>query len=215
MNAKTLLLGAAASIAIAGPASAAQGWYAGLEGGTNWVQKVDIDTGNTTFAVTDLSAHFNTGWALLGTVGYDFGTLRVEFEAGYRDNTISSFTTTGGFVATPTNADLDEVTLMGNVLFDVSLPPNFVLSFGAGLGADDVTLKAAGTSSASNWSFAYQGIAGLSYSLPGAPRWELTMTYRYLVVDDTTLTFPPTITTDNITKHTLTVGFRNDFAPPP
>ena len=220
MKTKTLLLATTATLMAAAPASAAhtQGWYIGLEGGVNWVQTVDIDSGVATFVTTNVFANLNSGWALLGTVGYDFGSLRVEFEAGYRDNNVATFTTVPGpFTLQPANDSLNEITLMANVLFDVPLSSNIALALGGGLGAADETFNIAstGSGSASTWSFAYQGIAGLSYSIPSS-NWDVTLNYRYLDVADSTFTFsPPTLTTNNITKHTLTIGLRFDLNPPP
>ena len=135
MNTKSLLIGTVAVVALTGTANAGQlnGWYVGLEGGANWVQDWD----HTRFTgSTPASASFDTGWAVLATVGYGFGNnIRAEFEAGYRDNDGDGYTTSGAPVTTM-SADLSEVTFMANVLYDISLTPSLALSVGAGAGAD-------------------------------------------------------------------------------
>jgi outer membrane protein OmpA-like peptidoglycan-associated protein len=236
MMTRSLLLGAAASLALGSTNIAlADGWYIGLEGGANWIDDWDHTyfTTNGAGTVTDSSlatAGFDTGWAVLATVGYGFGGgWRVEVEGGYRDNDADSFAISGVPV-TATSVDLAEATMMLNVLYDIPLTGNVSLSLGAGAGADYGMLDLRGVSGNfddDRWSFAYQGIAGLNYAL--GQHTSLFVNYRYLRVTEPDFDFRPAfevyVAGDEISKHTATVGLRYSFgqaaaepmvaAPPP
>jgi outer membrane protein OmpA-like peptidoglycan-associated protein len=101
-----------------------------------------------------------------------------------------------------------------------------MLSLGAGAGGDrvDVEWNAFPGADFDQWRFAYQGIVGLSYAI--GSRTDLTLNYRYLHVDAPDLDIGPINghlfnSTDDITKHTVTIGLRYDLwadeepAPPP
>jgi OOP family OmpA-OmpF porin len=224
MKIRSILLGTVAGVALAGTATAGQlpGWYIGLEGGANWVNDVDASAvlggGTTIFG----SASFDTGWAVLATVGYSFHNhFRIEGEIGYRHNEIDSTTNTTIPVAGTGTGDLNELSLMANVLYDIRLGERLVLTLGAGLGADRAELES-GATSLDEWSFAYQGIAGLGYNLNR--KTQLTLNYRYFKAGDITWDVgpaPAAITFDDVTKHTVTLGLRYSFgheeveAPPP
>lgn len=221
MKTKTLLLGAVASIALAGTANAGHfhGWYVGLEGGANWIDDIDavvivdpappgppLTTGSTTFDV-------DAGWAVLATLGYSFDRWRLEAELGYRDNETSAGT-----------AEITEWSLMLNALYDIRLSPSLDLTLGVGAGYDRATVDLGGVLDDTDGNFAYQGIAGLSWAV--GSRTDLTLTYRYLNVQEPEFEFSPpgvdlTFVLDDVTKHTLTIGLRYDLypdevmAPPP
>lgn len=206
MKAKTLLLGAAASLALAGAANAKGGWYVGIEGGPSWLSDTNalitvITPLSTTAAAGTIDA--DAGWALVGTVGHVFfDSLRVEGEVGYRDNK-----TTADYF------DVSEVSLMVNVLYDIPVAP-LALTIGAGAGYDEVTLELGGVLDDTEGNFAYQGIVGASWTV--AENWDLTLTYRCLTVGGPTFTAAGggnmiTVELDDLTKHTLTVGARFRF----
>ena len=82
MKMKALLLGAAASLALAGTANAGferDGWYFGLEGGAVMVNETQIGTA---------LVEFDHGYGVLGTMGYAFknSNWRMEGEIGFRQN---------------------------------------------------------------------------------------------------------------------------------
>ena len=109
---------------------------------------------------------------------------------------------------------------MANVHYDIPLTQNLMLSLGAGAGADhvDVDWNLAPGADFDEWRFAYQGIAGLSYAI--GSRTDLTLNYRYLHVDAPSdlpvapygHTWGPN-DTDDIQKHTVTIGLRFDLSP--
>lgn len=252
-----LLGTAAVLVLAAQPASASHfnGWYIGIEGGASWVDDFDATLATTFVAFTPTftagadgtffgasraRTDLDTGWTVLATVGYGFGGgFRAEFEAGYRDNDGGgnlSFRTptplatpfTGlTTVTAPYAVDLTEVTLMANVLYDISFGDRMSLSLGGGVGADqlDYDVSAFGLSAGdTEWKFAWQLIAGLNYRV--GSQTALYVNYRYLQVENVNNQFFPDvavfgdsfqdatlITDENIVKHAVTLGLRFDLAP--
>lgn len=198
MKTKTLLLGAVASIALAGTAEA-HGWYIGVETGGNWVEDVDA-VGTVLGAPITGSSSLDSGWALIGTVGHSLGgNWRIEGELGYRSNE----TDTGGYV------EVTELSFMLNVLHDIALSPSLDLSLGAGIGYDETTFDFGGLAEESDGDFAYQGIVGLNWAVGSMT--DLTFTYRYFTVGGPEISLGAGVATaafDDITKHTLSVGLR-------
>ena len=216
MKTRTLLLGAAAALILSAPATARMpdGWYLSLEGGANWVEDWSV----TQFSFPDGpdsdigSVGFDTGWAVLATVGYNFGRWGAEFETGYRKNKLDAFTLTGD-PASIDALELGEASFMANVLYNHPVTERITLSFGAGAGADFAQMEVtSGGSSADDehWSFAYQGLARLNYAV--GQRSELFMAYRYFRASDPSFDFNPNIDArlegDDFIKHTATLGFR-------
>lgn len=211
MTLRSVLAGAALAVAMSGAAQAAQinGWYIGLEGGANW-----IDDWNHSFFALDAEATLDTGWVALGTVGYGWDGFRLEFEGGYRDNDLESYSIVGVPVA-GVSADVWEASFMANVLYDLGLTDDLSLSLGAGAGGDfaNVDLSFGGPVSFEddNWSFAYQGIAGLSYAV--GRQTSLFVNYRYLRIVDAEFDFRPGAAVfltngDDVVKHSATIGLR-------
>jgi OOP family OmpA-OmpF porin len=239
MKTKTILLGSAAiALAISAatiPAQAAHfhGWYVALEGGADWVQDWNFQsatvllTPHTHFDKTS----FDTGWAVLASVGYALDSWRFEVEGGYRDNKIDQIVARGFTSGTfDFGGSLREYSIMANVHYDIPITSRLMFSIGAGAGGDhvDVDFKGAPGSNISDWRFAYQGIAGFSYAL--GSRTDLFLNYRYMHVDAPDMNVGPINghvldSTDDLQKHTVTVGLRYDLwadeeavevvAPPP
>ena len=222
MTVRTLLLGTAAALSLCGAAQAApfHGWYLSLEGGANWVEDSDFVNHVGVASFSDRYS-YNTGWGALGEIGYAFDHhWRVEAEAGYRSNDINEFIFAGAH--SPVDGNLNEITVMGNVLYDIPLSERLELSIGVGVGGDDVRLKSdipAVNFSDSVWKFAYQGIAGLNYAI--GKRSQLFLDYRYLTVSSPDFSNGVnTYNFDDLHKHTLTIGLRfalqpQEEAPPP
>lgn len=210
MSVRSALLGTALAVAFGGAAEAAQinGWYVSLEGGANW-----IDEWNHDFFTTPSQATTDTGWAVLAGVGYGWNGWRVEFEGGYRDNDVDTYSITG-VPLTSVVADVWEASFMANVLYDIGLTDNLSVSLGAGAGGDfaNVNFSLGGPSfEDDNWSFAYQGIAGINYAV--GRQTSLFLNYRYLRVVDAEFDFRPSAGVfltngDDVVKHTATFGIR-------
>jgi OOP family OmpA-OmpF porin len=223
MKIRTFLLGSVAGVALAGSAHAAQlpGWYVGIEGGANWIQDVNVTGVSVSGSTFPGSASFDTGWAVLATVGYAFHNhFRLEGEAGYRHNKLDAHGTTSGSPTTG-HGEMNELSLMANVLYDIPLGSRMTFTLGAGAGGDRANLKTDSGLDDSQWAFAYQGIAGLAYDL--SAHTQLTLNYRYFRVSSPTFDAPlglGQIEFDDLQKHTVTLGLRYSFgheeeAPPP
>lgn len=224
MKIRSLLLGAAASLALGSAANATtiNGWYVSLEGGANWVEDWDHTQFTTAPVGTDLaSASFDTGWAVLASVGYGFGGgWRAELEAGYRDNDIDTYTSNGVPATFFVDGSLREMSLMLNVLYDIPVTERMSISLGAGAGGDFAEFDFNGTASSvedDHWSFAYQGIAGLNYAV--GQQTTLFVNYRYFRATDPSYDFRPVspgfFEGDDHVKHTATIGLRYAFGAAP
>jgi OmpA-OmpF porin, OOP family len=225
MKMKSLLLGAAASLALGSAANATtiNGWYVSLEGGANWVEDWDHTQFTTIPVQTQIaSAAFDTGWAVLASVGYGFGGgWRAEFEAGYRDNDIDAYTSQGVPAPFFTEGSLSEASLMMNVLYDIPITERMSFTLGAGAGGDFSQLEINGTAAQQleddHWSFAYQGIAGLNYAI--GQQTSLFVNYRYFRSTDPQYDFRPVVPGffegDDHVKHTATIGLRYAFGSAP
>lgn len=240
MKHKLILLGTVATLSIAAAQQGQahhQGWYIGLEGGANWVSDNEGLFGlNSGPAIFFENTEFDTGWAALATVGYAFeSNWRVEFEVGYRENDINFITIPAFGGLNPfTGGDINEITLMANVLYDIPLTERLDLTIGLGAGADRAELSPGPFwgGDDDDWNFAYQAVAGLAYAV--TDRLDVTLTYRYLNVSEPDFSVPspraPLNPTpehwqlDDLEKHTVTIGLRYDLhedeaplppAPPP
>lgn len=214
MSLKPALLASAAIFAVSTTSAAApvNGWYVGVEGGMSWVGDIaQFHTRNAGATSFNATIESDTGWAVLGTAGYAYNRWRFEVEAGYRSNDIDLVYTTG---STFFDADLQEFSLMANVLYDVALDDKISLSLGAGAGFDDVefawnTFAVVGFEH-DDWGFAYQAIVGLNFAV--SPTAELFVNYRYLNVDGPDFAQgTSTFSWDDVDKHAATIGVRYRF----
>lgn len=225
MDLKRALLSTAAVFALAGStqASSFHGWYAGLEGGGNWLQKPDMMEEFVVPGFFDatypLDVSFDNGWALLGTVGYDWGSWRVEGEAGIREADIKPLP---GCFGCWINPSLNQVSLMANAYYDIPLASKLTLSLGAGVGAVQTHFETGGGFFTDNdWNVAYQAIAGFSYEVCSGV--ELTLDYRYFRVSEPEYSDADSFRAvwnryDDFEEHTVSIGVRfalqPDDAPP-
>ncbi len=200
MKTRGLLLGAVASAAMAGTASAG-GWYIAGDVGLNGIADADVSgtflgSPNTGTVSSDL------GWAVTASVGTAFAPgWRLEGELGFRNNETTSDL-----------AHVTDVSLMVNVLYDFELSSEFDLSVGAGVGIDQSKFNVPAFTSNTDINFAYQAIVGLNYAL--TPDTDLTLTYRIMNVVDPTFQFgqAATFEFDGIDNRTLSLGVRWQFS---
>ncbi|PYD46325.1 OmpA family protein, partial [Novacetimonas pomaceti] len=172
------------------------------------------------------------GWTGFGAVGWGFGNgLRAEVEGDYNWSEIYSGSrgdrghdqSYGGFVNVLYDIDLKR-------LFSIDVPVTPFVGVGAGYlwqGAHDVTVGGnnpggARSLSGTKGGFAYQGIVGAAYDIPGVPGLQMTTEYRMIGQ-------PSSFTMGNFTagdghasfdhrfNHQFIVGVRYAFnnAPPP
>ncbi len=205
-----LVLAASALASVDAAAQQTSGWYIGGGLGANWLR--DSDVGGS--GVTTTKAEFDTGLAAAAAVGYGLGNgFRLEAELGYRKNDVDKV---GGAAG---GGDVSQWSLMGNVLYDFQTGTAFTPYVGLGLGGVRVdvdggrTFSGGRTINDDDTAFAYQGIAGVAYSL--APQWKLDLSYRYFASLD-----PSFKTNDNLKvdaenrNHTVLLALRYEFGAP-
>ena len=227
MRTKALLLGAVASLACAGTASAAhfQGWYVSLEAGVNFVD--DAGSINDGIDPTFLGGwpsetSFDTGWAGMLTFGHAWGNFRAELELAYRKNDIDNFFVgKGGGSNFVGPGYLEEFSPMVNALYDFPVGDRWSLTVGAGAGGDHMnysnntgwhTVPIRDT----QWALAWQLIGGVNFAM--SERSALFVTYRYFNADETEFTSFDDLAAelhddsyDDFTKHSVTFGWRYDL----
>ena len=214
MKMRSLLIGAAASLALGATANATHmdGWYISLEGGGNWIEDADLAIDGP--PTNDL-ATFDTGWAALGSVGYQWNSWRGELEFGYRANDIDAFN------APPDDGEFNEFSAMFNILYDWWFTEKIGLFVGAGAGGDFIEYEdntahgAANAIQDDDWVFAWQALGGINYQLTS--KTDLFVAYRYFNADGPTFVRAGTVHNDaydDVVKHTATIGLRYHFGAP-
>ncbi len=163
---KAVALVAAVALAALPSAAGAQSWfeaknqtwpgfYVGAQGGLNWL-------------LNNQSCVMDTGWAAGGKVGYDFVGPRFEVEGMYHSNTGNAV------VIFPTGyanvrGRIEQVSLMGNLLYDFFPGATVTPYIGAGAGVAFVDANIQGCNLCLTM-FAYQGIVGLGFNASDALR---------------------------------------------
>ena len=165
---KTLAVAAAlAVLPIAAQAQTLQypGFYAGIEGGGNYMfQSGGIAGGSQIYP--------NIGYSFGGMVGYDFVGPRIELEGLYN----SSKSTVSGGALQPFGASKDEIAVMANLLYDFNAGGTIVPYIGAGAGVAFEKVSALNLQDNSTV-FAYQGILGVGYNID--PMFRVNLEGRY------------------------------------
>jgi OOP family OmpA-OmpF porin len=215
MKIKNVLLGAAASLLVAGTASAdytsPTGWYMSLGAGANWIEDGDMKSYQSGTFNSSWNYSFDQGYIVSGSVGYDFGAnWRVEFEVAYRDNDADGYCYATGNCY-DSSAQITEFSQMVNVLYDFQLGGNWEATVGAGVGGNLMTWNW-GDPQYDDYVLAGQLIGGVSYQF--ADRWKAFADYRYMVNDEPSfadLDDPEYDYTLEKTEHSLLVGLRFDL----
>ena len=215
MRISSAILVAGLLAGLGGAASAeTDGWYFGAEGGANFVPKIKFDALANTWQQKQ-----DTGYAILGQVGYGFGQVRLEGELGWRHNELDKFTWAAGSPS-PSGA-IGGVSFMANVLYDFKTNTPWTPYVGAGIGgmnvnADNIIAGNTKVTNDSDTAFAYQGIAGIAYAVTDTL--SLRADYHYLrTADKANLKVDPAIGggfgDGTYTAHTVGVGFIVKFPP--
>lgn len=179
MKRKLLLTSAAAIALLASPAIAQdEGFYIGVGGGGNLVHGDDIN-GNGFNSDLDHEA----GFVGTGTIGYKYQNgFRNEIELGYRKNDVDE-------IANVTAEGSTEVySAMVNLLFDLDITDTNIDTYiGGGVGGalvrhDKVGLVQGTSLDDSDFTPAFQGIAGISYAL--SDKADLYLNYQYFHAAD-------------------------------
>ncbi len=217
MKAQRFLMLAGLALALLGPGSAqAQStkpaWYVGLGGMPVFQENADSNVDNITNIIK-----YKTGWGVVGSGGYIWGNgFRTEAELAYRRAKVD---TVEGTNAGPSNGGhMSNVSMMGNVLYDIYTGTMVTPYLGAGIGlgipmADDMRTINGRTLDSTRPTFAYQFIGGMAAAM--THNWALTADYRYFrTLDEKYKTnLGDRATTDN-SSHNVVLGIRYTFAPP-
>ncbi|MHC0615123.1 outer membrane protein, partial [Komagataeibacter oboediens] len=181
-----------AAAPFAAKATTITGPYVGIGGGYDLTQtqhehSADIKNGQNGNNDFGDHVHHSHGWTGFANVGWGFGNgLRAEVEGAYNWSAISSYSSAtstkghdrsyGGFVNVLYDIDLKR-------LFNIDVPVTPFVGVGAGYlwqnvssasTMDGMSVNRKGT----NGSFAYQGIVGAAYDIPGVPGLQMTTEYR-------------------------------------
>lgn len=173
------------------------------------------DDADVTGSAINEEADTDTGVAGLVGLGLQLGTTnwRTELEGGYREtavDTISGVTGTG---------DVDILSIMGNVFYDIELSQKLDFYLGGGLGLADVDISNAGTFGGAtvdenDMGWAWQLGAGAAYALND--RLKLTLDYRFLNIEDLDYATSPNLgeLDVDVRDHAVFVGLRFALNPP-
>jgi OOP family OmpA-OmpF porin len=195
---KLFIAAGAAALPVMAQAQPVTGLYIGGGVGLNFVENASF-LSNRSLASgasavgfpTTGTGGFETGLATVASIGWGFGMgLRVELEGNYRRNEAAG---QGSVTGSGTGQSYG---VMGNVLYDISLPfaPWVTPYIGGGAGylwrnANNVAAVSAGRgagliSNDTQGVFAYQAIAGVSFPVSAVPGLSVTLEYRYLQAED-------------------------------
>ena len=197
------------------------GWYVGGEGAWSHLNDQSA-TATIPGASTPLKIHPGEGFAAGANGGYEFGNgLRLEGELVYRRHDEKTATIAG--VTVPTHGNIDNLAIMGNAYYDFNNATKFTPYIGGGVGAarlhlDDFNITGTpGSLSDDNWRLAYQGIAGVRYTID--PSWSASLDYRYFATTDPkfsgTVAGAPSGLKTEYNTHNVMLGVAYHFAPPP
>ncbi|WP_411818886.1 P44/Msp2 family outer membrane protein [Hyphococcus formosus] len=157
------------------------------------------------------STDFDTGYALSGALGRDYGFFRGELEVAYQSNGVGSHAgvSAGGIALDAEDAgvlitgspnigvsvgdlvsdgqgDVSTIYVMANALVDVELGGRLTPYIGGGVGVGfvdvDYSPSAVGIIQDKSTAFAYQAMAGVAYAV--APSVDVTLGYRYRATTD-------------------------------
>lgn len=223
-----LLFGAALTSALFATSAMAQdgGFYVAGELGAVISSETEqtYTPGATPGSTGAVSSEHDLGFSGAGFVGYDFGAIRVELEAGYLtagvDEVSSSFSTGGGLIAGAQGASGDVSTryVMTNGAWDMSGPRDFTFFVGGGLGAAQLKVSDLTTSAGvallddedDNWLFAWQAFGGVRKSLMS--NLDLQLRYRYFNVDDAEMTgLSGRVVGADFSAHSVAIGLSYNF----
>jgi len=199
--------GIASLLATPALASGKEGWYFGGEVGASLPSASKYRDATTLNKV-----EADTGYGLNGQVGYDFGSLRVEGELGWRQNGVKKVGATSGGA----NGNTNVATLMANVYYDVALGMAVVPYFGVGMGvanvsADNIKKGGAKLYNGDDTAIAGQAIVGVAYPLTDSL--ALKADYRYLRTSEARVTETGKATKARVpySAHALMIGFNYKF----
>jgi OmpA-OmpF porin, OOP family len=166
-----------------------EGLYISSGIGYNIAQTPRITPISPGFGASHLRLEQNGGFNGLGSIGYALGNgFRFEIEGDYQRNGISEL----GRTPFPTAASghVSRYGAMGNALFDMDIGSRYVFPYiGMGIGYMWTHINGSFVQPGGPFSFAtdtakgrfaWQGIVGSSFPVPGMPGLSLTAEYRFM-----------------------------------
>lgn len=171
-------------------------------------------------ATFDDRVSFDTGIYTGGTIGYDFGFVRLEAELGYRYAGIDTVTDSAGNRYRSVDGNVGVFAPMFNVFFDMQNASRVTPYFGGGIGFANLYMsETTGYNTSGNFGilyddsndtvFAYQAGGGVDIALNN--RFSLDVGYRYFITDKARLE-GDFITSDlKFESHNGLVGFKFKF----
>lgn len=157
--------------------------YVSIQAGAVFVEDTEIEAnGLDPFSIAD----HDTGFAVGGMLGYDFGRFRLEGEVTHRESDTPMVTI---LVPSPTEittgGQIDITSFMANGLFDLGADGGLQGALGAGIGFSDfdnfATVDTPGGPVAiiddGDSPFTWQLLAEARY--PVAPRWDIGARYSF------------------------------------
>lgn len=213
-----------------------QGLYVSLGGGYNFTQTSKVTPLSNGFGAAHLRLEENGGYRGLGSIGYALGNgWRFEIEGDFLRNGVDQL----GRTPFPTDASghVNRYGVMANALFDMDIGNRYIFPY-LGMGAgymwtnmDTRFVQPGGpfsfNSDDTQARFAWQGILGSAFPVPGMPGLSLTAEYRFMDITagakfggtETSATGTGTgqIKLGAVFDHSFLVGVRYAFnvAPPP
>ncbi len=190
MRLRGLLIAASvAAFPVLAEAQPIQGFYVSAGAGYDLAQVSKVTPESLGFGASHLRLQKQNGFAGLGSIGYALGNgFRFEVEGDFLRNGINQL----GRTPFPTAASghVNRYGVMGNALFDMDIGNRYIfpyLGFGAGYMWTNLNtsfVQPGGPFSFSTNStqarFAWQGILGSSFPIPGMPGLSLTAEYRFM-----------------------------------
>lgn len=174
-----IVIATVAVLLVGAGGAAAQSYYAGVYGGVNISHETDLSS--SSMPGIPISVTTNTGYAIGGFAGYDFGSgFRVEGELAYRRNGLDEQSV--GPATAQMQGDVASLALMANGIYEFGSGASaFTPHIGAGLGVARFSLIDVGTVGSipendDDTVFAYQLIGGVDYEL--SPTLSVFADYR-------------------------------------
>ncbi|MBL0318889.1 MAG: porin family protein [Alphaproteobacteria bacterium] len=143
-----------------------------------------------------------------------FGRFRVELEGGMYRYGLDSVTA-GLVTNSDPKGDLSMYTVMGNLLYDIKTPYIVTPYVGVGVGEAFISYPRKdnlGNTDSTDSNFAYQFMAGLSYSPESMPQSDVFFGYRYLNAGTPEYpTIGGKVKIDSVEASNLELGYRYHF----
>lgn len=166
-----------------------QGLYVSLGAGYNFAQDARVTPLTSGFGAAHLRLEENGGFRGLGSIGYALGNgWRFEIEGDYLRNGVDQL----GRTPFPTDASghVNRHGVMANALFDMDIGNRYIFPYlGMGVGYMWTNLDAqfvqlggpfSFNSDSTQGRFAWQGILGSAFPIPGMPGLSVTAEYRLM-----------------------------------